>query len=461
MTVFSGQTSDTHLKYLPAMPAFLLKCALRTCILFLILCSVNLNAQSLYFPPTTGNTWETSAPTSLGWCQERIDSLYQMLDDNNTRAFILLKNGKIVLEQYFNGHNPSQIWYWASAGKSLTAFLVGLAQQEGLLSIHDKTSQYLGNGWTSCDSAAESQITIRHQLTMTTGLDDGVEDHYCTLDTCLTCLVPPGTRWAYHNGPYTLLDSVMEEATGVTMTQFVAQKLRTKTGITGLYLQNGYNNVFYSTARSMARFGLLMLGNGKWNGTPVMTDTAYFHDMIHPSQAINKSYGYLWWLNGQPSYMLPGLQLVVPGFMSPVAPADSYAAMGKNGQFASITPSEGLVWVRMGDDPGGTAVPYLLYNKIWDYINQLSCVSSAVKPETADFFGIYPNPATGLMTLDLPEGEFCGKLSDLSGRNLREFAALQGRTTMDVSGIPAGTYLLSLSECGEGTRISRVIIISD
>ena len=443
------------------MPSILFKCALRVCIPVLFLFCSSLNGQSLYFPPTTGNTWETTPPQSFGWCQERIDSLYKMLDDNNTRAFILLKNGKIVLEQYFNGHNQSQVWYWASAGKSLTAFLVGLAQQEGLLNISERTSKYLGTGWTSCDSAAESLITIRHQLTMTTGLDDGVEDHYCTLDTCLTCLVPPGTRWAYHNGPYTLLDSVMEVATGITMTQFVNQKLRTKTGITGLYLPNGYNNVYYSTARSMARFGLLMLGNGKWNGTPVMTDTVYFHDMIHPSQSINKSYGYLWWLNGQPSYMLPGLQLVIPGFMSPGAPADSYAAMGKNGQFASITPSEGMVWVRMGDDPGGTAVPYLLHNKIWDYINQLPCASSAVNPETDHFFRIYPNPATGLLTLDLPEGVFCGTLSDLSGRELREFAELQGHTTLDVSGVSAGTYLLSLSECGEGTRISRVIFIAD
>lgn len=443
------------------MPAFFLKCALRTCIPALILCFGSLNAQSLYFPPTTGNTWGTTPPSSLGWCQERIDSLYKMLDDNNTRAFILLKDGKIVLEQYFNGHTQSSNWYWASAGKSLTAFLVGLAQQDGLLNIQDKTSEYLGNGWTACDSAAESLITIRHQLTMTTGLDDGVDDHYCTLDTCLTCLVPPGTRWAYHNGPYTLLDPVMEEATGITMTQFVNQRLRTQTGITGIYIKNGYNNVFYSTARSMARFGLLMLGNGKWNGTPVMTDTTYFHDMIHPSQAINKSYGYLWWLNGQPSYMLPGFQVVIPGFMSPGAPADSYAAMGKNGQFASITPSEGLVWVRMGDDPGGTAVPYLLYNKIWDYINQLPCASSAVKTETDTYFRSYPNPAAGTLTLELPEGMFSATLSDLSGRSVRHFTALQGRATLDVSGISAGTYLLSLSECDGGKRISRVIFISD
>ncbi|MBK6945843.1 MAG: hypothetical protein IPH21_14410 [Flavobacteriales bacterium] len=54
----------------------------------------------------------------------------------------------------------------------------------------------------------------------------------------------------------------------------------------------------------MARFGLLMLNQGTWNTTPIMTDMNYFTDMTTPSQTINNSYGYLWWLNGQTSYHL-------------------------------------------------------------------------------------------------------------------------------------------------------------
>jgi hypothetical protein len=87
--------------------------------------SLNLNAQTLYFPPTTGNAWETISPQSLGYCQARIDSLYAFLAASNTRAFILLQDGKIVLEQYFQGHTPSTPWPWASAGKTITAFMCG------------------------------------------------------------------------------------------------------------------------------------------------------------------------------------------------------------------------------------------------------------------------------------------------------------------------------------------------
>ncbi|MCS6818607.1 MAG: beta-lactamase family protein, partial [Chitinophagales bacterium] len=162
-------------------------------------------AQNIYFPPISGNTWDTLSTQSLNYCQDKIDELYSYLDSNNTKAFILLKDGKIVLEKYFGSHTQNTPWQWASAGKTITALLVGIAQQEKLLSIHDPTSKYLGAGWTSCSPAQEASITIRHQLTMTSGLDDGVADPYCTLDTCLIYKADAGTRWAYHNAPYKLL----------------------------------------------------------------------------------------------------------------------------------------------------------------------------------------------------------------------------------------------------------------
>ena len=89
----------------------------------------------LYFPPVNSNTWDTTSSIQLSWCDNRIDSLYQFLDSTESKAFILLKDGKIVLEKYFNGHDISTDWYWASAGKTLTAFMVGIAQQENFLSI--------------------------------------------------------------------------------------------------------------------------------------------------------------------------------------------------------------------------------------------------------------------------------------------------------------------------------------
>lgn len=343
-----------------------------------VLASVGASAQSLYFPPLTGSTWETRTPEELGWCPEAIPPLLDYLDQRNSKAFIVLKDGRMVIEHYFGTFTQDSLWYWASAGKTITAFMVGKAQEEGHLSINDVSSDYLGNGWTSCAAADENLITIRHQLTMTSGLDDGVADVYCTLPTCLECLAAPGTRWAYHNGPYTLLDGAIEAATGQTLNTYTYQKLLQPTGMAGAFYPSGYNNVFVSKPRSMARFGLLMLNNGNWNGTQVMNDQTYLNQMITPSQSLNQSYGYLWWLNGQSSFMVPYSQFVIPGMLFPNAPSDMYSAMGKNGQFLDVAPSQGLVVVRMGDAPTSDDVPFTMNDTIWQKLNDVMCSGTAV-----------------------------------------------------------------------------------
>jgi CubicO group peptidase (beta-lactamase class C family) len=360
-----------------------------------IILSLNVNAQSLYFPPTTGNTWATILPQTLGYCQTKIDSLYAFLESNNTKAFILLKDGKIVLEKYFGSHTQTTPWQWASAGKTITSFMVGIAQQEGYLSIFDTTSTYLGKGWTDCTPSQEEKISIRHQLTMTSGLDDGVPDHFCTLDTCLQYKAGAGTRWAYHNGPYTLLDKVIENATGLSLNNYTTQKLKNPTGMTGSFVPVGYNNVFFSNARSMARFGLLILNNGTWGGTQIMTDNTYFSQMGNTSQTLNMSYGYLWWLNGKQSYMLPGSQIVFSGFINPNAPADMFVAMGKDGQFLNIIPSQNMVWLRMGEAPNNLPVPFLLNDNIWEYVNDLQCSTTGIDNKISQdgFVQLFPNPS--------------------------------------------------------------------
>ncbi len=365
-------------------------------LLFIFLTCKPITAQSSYFPPLVGKTWTTTAPKDLGWCQDRIDSLYRYLEDHNSKAFIVLVDGKIVLEKYFGTFGQDSIWYWASAGKTLTSFCVGIAQQEGYLKITEPSNKYLGNGWTSLSQSQEDSITIRHQLTMTTGLDDGVTDPDCTDPNCLKYKAVAGSRWAYHNAPYTLLDKVMESATGITLNQFVYQKITKNTGIQGLFYKSGYLNVFASTPRSFARFGLLLLNKGLWNGTKIITDTQYFFQQTHSSQSINPSYGYLTWLNGKSSYMLPQVQFQFPGSICGDAPADMFAALGKNGQIINVIPSKNMVWIRMGNAPDASpagAISVSLNNDIWKFINQLSCSSaSELMEQDATPFYVKPNP---------------------------------------------------------------------
>ncbi|HTE00657.1 MAG TPA: serine hydrolase domain-containing protein [Mucilaginibacter sp.] len=311
-------------------------------------------SAKLYFPPIGSTEWQTTTAASLSWDETALTNLYPYLQSKGTKAFIILKDGKVVTEKYFGSFTADSLWYWASAGKTMTGFLVGIAQQEGLININDRTSKYLGTGWTSAPLAKENLITIKNQLTMTTGLDDGVTDPDCTLPGCLVFKADAGTRWAYHNAAYTILDKVVENASGLSYNTYFQSKIRDRIGMTGAWVKTpNSNNIYYSNARSMARFGLLLLNKGTWDSTPILSDTAYFKNQVNTSQNLNLSYGYLTWLNGKSSNMLPQSQIVFPGSIIPNAPADLFAALGKNDQKIYVVPSQRLVIIRMGNTAGG------------------------------------------------------------------------------------------------------------
>lgn len=421
----------------------------------LLLCSAS-QAQQLYFPPVSGNIWETVDPAALGWCTDAIAPLLDFVDANNSKAFIVLKDGRIAIEHYTGTFTQDSIWYWASAGKSLTGFLVGAAQADGLLDINDPSSDYLGTGWTSCTPAQEQAITVRNQLTMTTGLDDGVANPDCTDPTCLQYLADPGTRWAYHNAAYTRLDGVIESATGQTLNSYVISKLTLSTGLGGLYLQTGDNNVFYSKPRAMARFGLLALNRGVWNGNDILGDDAYFEAMTTPSQSLNQSYGYLWWLNGQPSFMAPGSQFVFSGSLAPNAPADMVSALGKNGQQINVVPSQGLVVVRMGNAPGGVgaAVAIVFNNDLWGMLNDVLCTSTSADDANAPLDApAYPTPASERVTLHGAIG--VAQVIAMDGRRSEIVVDQQG---LDVSLLPPGGYAVLYSTVKGESRVARIVV---
>jgi CubicO group peptidase (beta-lactamase class C family) len=428
-----------------------MKCLLsRMFVVFVFLCFFqgrNLNAQSLYFPPINGSeTWDTLSPLALGWCTNKIDSLYTYLQQENTKGFIVLKDGKIVLEKYFGTFTKDSAWYWASAGKTLTSFLIGQAQEEGFLKITDTTSDYLLPAWTNCTAAKENKITIWHQLTMTSGLDDGVPDNHCTLDSCLDYMADAGTRWAYHNAPYTLLEKVIMNATSMPINTFTQTRLKNKTGMSGAWFTIGYDNVYYSKLRSMARFALLAQNNGIWNSDTLLKDAAYLNQMVNTSQNLNLSYGYLWWLNGKASYMVPGLQIQVPGSYAPDAPADMVAGIGKNGQIMSVAKSKGIVLLRMGNPPStNSEVPYLICNEMWKRLNAIMCVGTAVNETEfqAHVVKFFPNPASDVIHIST-NGSISGsiQISNTMGQVVME----SEQTLIEVSDLPAGLYLISFKQ---------------
>ena len=120
---------------------------------------------------------------------------------------------------------------------------------------------------------------------------------------------------------------------------------------------------------------------------------------------INESYGYLWWLNGKNSFMVPQSQIKFPGSLFKNAPSDMFSALGKNGQFINVVPSQKMVWIRMGDNPDNSLVPFLFNEDIWKYINNLSCTSSTKDDASiSNNYKIYPNPVTDQLMLENTTG---------------------------------------------------------
>jgi CubicO group peptidase (beta-lactamase class C family) len=118
-----------------------------------------------------------------------------------------------------------------------------------------------------------------------------------------------------------------------------------------LPLRPDVNNLgFTTTARDLARFGLLMLARGNWDGKNVLADKDFLRAATSPSQKLNPSYGYLWWLNGGP-FLLRGAGTRKTGRLLPAGPRDMFAAQGKLNRRLYVLPGQQLVITRLGDQP--------------------------------------------------------------------------------------------------------------
>lgn len=386
------------------------------------------------------------SPSELNWCRDRIDSLYTFLQKTYTKAFIVLKNGKIVREWYFGSFKRDSVWYWASAGKTVTAALTGIAQEQKLLDINAPSSRYLGNGWSMMTLAQEDAITVRHHLTMTTGVEGrGPDDTDCRTPDCFTYRAPPGTIWDYYNPAYLKVQDIIAAASKMNFTTYYTQNLARRIGMGGVFI----NGVLWSVPRSMARFGLLLLARGVWNGDTVIRDQSYFTDMVSTSQDLNPSYGYLFWLNGKDRMMLPGIEASLPGPMIPQAPSDMYMGLGKNDQKLYVIPSQNMVIIRMGNPPTGSEPMQIIYDRqMWELIAALPCATSVSEDASEDTPNVWPNPVSNV----LHHRGTSVIVRTLDGRIVRS-----GSTpSIDVNDLPGGVYMV---ESSTATKTSRSLIV--
>lgn len=415
-------------------------------------------AQNLYFPPIGEDSWDSQSVEALGWCESAIPDLLNTLENNETNAFIILKDGKIVIEEYFDGFHQDSSWIWASAAKSLTSFLVGKAQEQGALSIEESSQKYLGAGWSELTNVQEQDIKIRHHLTLTTGIDY-TDDTFCIEPSCFQYLNPPGTHWYYHNGTYVKVRDILESATQQNLNIYTFQNMHQTIGMDGIWVSVNSLNLYFSTARSMARFGLLMLNNGDWDGQVIMEDKSYYESMINSSQDSNPAYGYLWWLNGKSSFKLPSSDNVFSGTLSQYYPDDAYFALGAESQILVVIPSQNIVIVRMGTENEDALVPLRILDDIGRHFQDINCNSTSLADVSkATDLQVSPNPMSN-SGFKITGGEvvnFC-KILDINGRLIIELeVAINQIVHPDLK---EGQYFFQLYQNQKLIKTEKVLVL--
>jgi CubicO group peptidase (beta-lactamase class C family) len=261
----------------------------------------------------------------------------------------------------------------------------------------------------------------------------------------LQYLQDAGTRWSYHTGAYRKLEDVVTAVTGQTYNDATNAYIGNKTGMGGFW----YQSVYISKPRDMARFGLLALNKGVWQNDTILKDTSYFRAMTNTSQNFNLSYGYLWWLNGKASTMVPYLQTVFPYKLIPNAPDDLFCALGKNDQKIYVIPSTKMVVIRVGESPYGDDALSPYDTLIWSYMNKLSsgCVTTSIesiqKKDVADF-KLFPNPANNFISFSGFDNEYNihYSITNLYGQTVVEDDTQNH--SLNISDLASGAYILNV-----------------
>jgi CubicO group peptidase (beta-lactamase class C family) len=317
-------------------------------------------AQDLYWPK--GADWVSSAPSAAGFDAAALNAAVSRALAENSTGVVVLKGGRIVAEAYANGANRDSASQLASAAKSVVSTLVGIAIDQGHITGVDQSAADFIPQWKGTPKAA---ITIRHLLTMTSGLHfqglkvRGEMGDQFALNAAAPVDHPPGTHWAYATPMFHLLYHVIARATGERFETFAQRTLIGPLGmehwtwaVSPGHGADGPVTNYYTavcSARDLARFGLFALRGGRWEGRQLVS-ASYFHAATSSSQKLNPAYGYLWWLNAMPGESAEGERA---GYRFGEAPHDTFGALGAGGQVAIQVPSLDLVVVRQGRQPRG------------------------------------------------------------------------------------------------------------
>lgn len=279
--------------------------------------------------------------------------LHKEIEKNRPAAFVVVKNNKLIYEEYWDEYDEDSQTNSFSMAKSYTSLLIGIALQEGKISnINDPVGNYLP------EYKDNPELTIKDLLTMSSGIDFDesynspfghmAKAYYGTdlkeLNKDYKVTTTPGKEWTYLGGNTIILGFILEKVTGQTISEYFSDKIWKKIGAKNNALwtldnENGTEKAyccFYSNARDYAKIGQLLLNHGLWNNERVISES-YLNEATCPAYYLKS--------NGKPVDFY-GYQIWTAYYKD----LDIYFFRGILGQYTIMIPEKNIVIVRLGHE---------------------------------------------------------------------------------------------------------------
>jgi CubicO group peptidase (beta-lactamase class C family) len=321
---------------------------------------LSINQDTIAWPTGNGTTDSTHPKVNYTKVRQALDEAFEETDPDrplNTHAVIIIYDGMIVGEQYAEGFDQhSRLMGW-SMTKSITNALVGILVKEDKLNIDQPAPV---SAWRDDE---RSKITLNHLLQASSGLAWSESYFSPTADFHQMFIksddkggyalskklkYDPGTFFQYSSGSTNILSKIIRQTVGDSAYyRFPYEKLFYKIGMSkaimepdaaGNFVASSYS---FASARDWARFGLLFLNDGVWNGERILPEGWVKYSVTPASAADKGRYGAHWWLNA-------GDRTNPDQRMFPELPSDAFWADGFEEQTVMVIPSKRVVIVRLG-----------------------------------------------------------------------------------------------------------------
>lgn len=303
------------------------------------------------------------------------DSIRKRLEKYKPVAGLIIQNGELVYEEYWEGYDSSSISNSFSAGKAVVSLLVGIALDEGYIKSVD---QKVGDFLPAFKNGSKKDLTIKDVLTMSSGIN--WDESYSTpfsltteayygedlnsLINDLELVEEPGVNFEYLSGNTQILAMVVQAATGQTISDYASEKIWKKIGASydalwNLDSEGGMEKAyccFNTNVRDFARFGQLILNKGVWNGDTIIS-AEYIQDATSPKTYLKDKetgdivdfYGYQWWIINYKGHQIPYMRGIL-------------------GQYIFSIPDKNAVVVRLGHTRSKTKINHHPQD-VYDYLD--------------------------------------------------------------------------------------------